>query len=47
MRLTAIDCLRRGLASLRANWELVAIRWINGMVLVALLALGLIFPLLE
>ncbi|HXO20538.1 MAG TPA: hypothetical protein VOA87_11520, partial [Thermoanaerobaculia bacterium] len=46
MRLSAIDCLRRGFTSLRANWELVVVRWISGMVLAAFLLLGLVFPLL-
>src|SRR6202035_702424 len=46
VRLSAIDCLRRGFTSLRANWELVVVRWISGMVLAAFLLLGLVFPLL-
>jgi hypothetical protein len=43
---SAFDCLRRGLANLRANWELVPLRW-GGMLAVGLLVLaGLLPPLL-
>ncbi len=46
MRLSAFDCLRRGLSNLRANWELVLLRFfgIFGIGLVALV--GLLPPLL-
>jgi hypothetical protein len=43
---SALDCLRRGLASLRANWELVPLRW-AGMLGVGVLVIGgLLLPLL-
>jgi hypothetical protein len=45
MALPAIECLRRGLWSLRANWELVAMQWLATLVLVAFLLLGLLPPL--
>lgn len=46
MKRSAFDCLRRGVANLRANWELVPLRW-AGMLAVGLLVLsGLLPPLL-
>lgn len=42
MTLSAIDCLRRGLLSLRANWELVIVLWLGTIVLMALLVSGLL-----
>jgi hypothetical protein len=46
MRLSALDCLRRGWTNLAANWELVLLQWLEWLLLAALLALGLFFPLL-
>ncbi len=46
MRLSALDCLRRGWTNLSANWELVLLQWLEGVLLAALLALGLFLPLL-
>lgn len=46
MRLSALGCLRRGWTNLAANWELVVIQWLQFFILSALLALGLVLPLL-
>jgi hypothetical protein len=46
MRLSALDCLRRGWTNLAANWELVLLQWLEWLLLAALLALGLFLPLL-
>jgi hypothetical protein len=46
MRLSALDCLRRGWTNLAANWELVLLQWLEWLLLTALLALGLFLPLL-
>lgn len=40
------DCLSRGLASLRANWELVVVHWLKSLAVAALVAAGLLPPLL-
>jgi hypothetical protein len=39
------DCLSRGIASLRANWELVIVHWLQGIVVFALVATGALLPL--
>jgi hypothetical protein len=44
MRLSAIDCLRRGLASTGANWELVIVQWLHGFALTLLLVVGSALP---
>jgi hypothetical protein len=44
MRLSAADCLRRGWTNLAANWELVLLQWLQTILLVALLALGVLLP---
>ncbi|HEV7517998.1 MAG TPA: hypothetical protein VGR07_16990, partial [Thermoanaerobaculia bacterium] len=44
MRLSAMDCLRRGLASTGANWELVVIQWLHGFALTLLLVVGSALP---
>ncbi|HZF10076.1 MAG TPA: hypothetical protein VFE33_14900 [Thermoanaerobaculia bacterium] len=44
MRLSAVDCLRRGLASLWANRELVLIQWLQGFAFTLLLAIGFGLP---
>ena len=44
MRLSAIDCLRRGLASSGANWELVIVQWLHGFALTFLLVVGSALP---
>lgn len=44
MRLTAADCLRRGCANLAANWELVALHWVQSTATGLLLLLGLVVP---
>ncbi|HEY0515430.1 MAG TPA: hypothetical protein VGH73_26280 [Thermoanaerobaculia bacterium] len=46
MRLSAADCLRRGWTNLSANWELVLIQWLQSFLVTALLALGVVLPLL-
>lgn len=46
MRLSAVDCLRRGWTNLAANWELVVIQWLQSLLVIALLALGVALPLL-
>jgi hypothetical protein len=42
VRASALDCLRRGLLSLRANWELVVAQWLGAFVLMALMIGGLV-----
>lgn len=44
MRLTAADCLRRGLANLAANWELAALHWLQSTATAVLFLLGLAVP---
>ncbi|HSK81105.1 MAG TPA: hypothetical protein VLQ45_31920 [Thermoanaerobaculia bacterium] len=44
MRLSAVDCLRRGLKNLSANWELVLMQWLQSLLVPALLLLGLAAP---
>jgi hypothetical protein len=44
MRLSAIDCLRRGLASSGANWELVIVQWLHGFALTVLVVVGSALP---
>ncbi len=44
MRLSAIDCLRRGLASSGANWELVIVQWLHGFAFTALVLAGSVLP---
>jgi hypothetical protein len=46
MRLSAVDCLRRGWANLSANWELVPLQWLEGVLLTGLAALGAFLSLL-
>jgi hypothetical protein len=46
MRLSAVDCLRRGWTSLSANWELVVVQWLGSFLVTALMALGLVLALL-
>lgn len=45
MKLSAFDCLRRGWTNLSANWELVLLQWIESLVVLILLVLGLVLPL--
>ncbi len=45
MRLSAADCLRRGWSNLSANWELVVIQWLGSFLVLALLAVGVVLPL--
>jgi hypothetical protein len=45
MSLSSVDCLRRGLANLAANWELVLVNWFGNLVLALLVVLGLAPPL--
>jgi hypothetical protein len=45
MRLSAVDCLRRGWANLSANWELVFLQWVQLLLVAALLAVSLVPPL--
>jgi hypothetical protein len=44
MRLSAADCLRRGWTNLAANWELVLLQWLQSLVVLVLMALGLLLP---
>lgn len=44
MKLSAADCLLRGIANLRANWELVAFHWAGTLVCWALLIAGCVPP---
>jgi hypothetical protein len=46
VRLSALDCLRRGWTNLSANWELVLLQWLEWLLLTLLMALGLFLPLL-
>lgn len=40
MRLTAIDCVHRGLLSVRANWQLILVQWAQTLLLVVLTFAG-------
>jgi hypothetical protein len=42
MALAAIDCVRRGLRNARANWELIAVQWLSGWILLVLGVAGLV-----
>ncbi len=42
MPLAAIDCVRRGTASLRANWELVLAQWLATLVVVGIGVAGVV-----
>jgi hypothetical protein len=44
MKLSAMDCLRRGLASSGANWELVIVQWLHGFALTVLVVVGSALP---
>ncbi|MFP5286295.1 MAG: hypothetical protein ACLGI9_11210 [Thermoanaerobaculia bacterium] len=46
MRLSAVDCLRRGWGSLMANWELVVLQWLQNILVTVLFLLGFLVPLL-
>jgi hypothetical protein len=46
MRLSAVDCLRRGWGSLMANWELVVLQWLQSIVVTLLFLLGVLVPIL-
>jgi len=46
VRLSALGCLRRGWTNLAANWELVLLSWLAFFLVIALLALGIVLPLL-
>jgi hypothetical protein len=46
MRLSAVDCLRRGWTNLAANWELVLLSWLESLLVIALMTLGIVLPLL-
>lgn len=45
MRLSAIDCVHRGLVSLRANWQLVVAQWLQTIAAVVLSFAGLLPPI--
>ncbi len=45
MGLAAIDCIQRGVSSLRANWELVLIQLLQSVVVTVIAAAGLLPPL--
>ncbi|MCZ6727709.1 MAG: hypothetical protein O7A98_10215 [Acidobacteria bacterium] len=42
MRLSAIDCIGRGVSNLRANWELVLLQFLQGVVLTLLSVIALV-----
>ncbi len=42
MRLSALDCVRRGLLNFRANWELVLVQLAGGMLVAVVFAIGLL-----
>jgi hypothetical protein len=44
MRLSALDCLRRGCQNLSANWELVLLQWLQSLLVPGLLLLGVVAP---
>lgn len=44
MRLSAFDCLRRGVKNLSANWELVLLQWLLSLLVPLLVLLGLAAP---
>lgn len=44
MRLSGVDCLRRGFKNLSANWELVLMQWLQSLLVPALLLLGVAAP---
>ena len=46
MTLSAFDCLRRGLANLRANWELILLRWGGLLAVGVLVVAGVALPLI-
>jgi hypothetical protein len=46
VKFSAFDCLRRGLANLRANWELVPLRWCGMLGVGLLVVAGLLPPFL-
>jgi hypothetical protein len=46
MRLSAVDCLRRGWGNLMANWELVVLQWLQSILVTALFLAGVLVPLL-
>ena len=45
MRLSAFDCVHRGLVNLRANWELVCIQWLQIVIATVLTIVGFLPPL--
>jgi len=45
MRLTAIDSVHRGLLSLRANWQLVLVQWLQTLLMVVLTIAGFLPPI--
>jgi hypothetical protein len=45
MRLSATEAIHRGLLSVRANWELVIVLWVQSLVLAVIFALSLLPPL--
>lgn len=46
LTLAAVDCIQRGLANLRANWELVLVRLLQSVVGSSLVLVGFLPPLL-
>lgn len=46
VRLSAAECLQRGLVSLAANWELAGVLFVQSVVVTLLTLLGLLVPLL-
>ncbi|HYO15171.1 MAG TPA: hypothetical protein VE685_18400, partial [Thermoanaerobaculia bacterium] len=46
MRLSAVDCLRRGWGNLMANWELVVLQWLQSILVTLLFLLGFLVPIL-
>lgn len=46
MPLSALDCIGRGLYSLRANWPLILVQWLQGLAVTVLALAGFVPPLL-
>ena len=45
MALSAVSCLQRGVTNLRANWELVFVSWLQGLLTAGLILVGFAPPL--
>jgi hypothetical protein len=45
MALSAVSCIQRGVTNLRANWELVIVSWLQGLLTSSLVIVGFVPPL--